>query len=276
MRGMRSGFLAVLALAAAAAVPAAPVEAPRWTTGDTWTIKAEYAPLVLGRGKRPAGSLPKGADPRLVTYWTFRVVSVEEEEGGRRSAIVQVKDKEGHKQSLASLLFAAGPGEPLSLLGAKSIEVGPAGPEIQRFTFNQAGSDPRPVLAEASVIPHDFPAFPFDPAAEAPRAYEDTRGEGELRFAMDLVQTEHHDVAAGSITGRPGLVALLEKADLPTEGLTQVEVGRDFDGRFMRQLWAPGQPWPIYGENPVCRWHLIYSFYQEGRRRRPRTPGRKS
>ncbi len=250
--------------------------APRWTQGDTWTLKVTYSPLALGkearaeeekRRREQKGKLGQ-RDQALTAYWIYKVTSVEEKSDGRQLSIVQVKDKDGERGGLGSFLFgrrSEDGGERFGLLEAKLLVFQGGEPTMERVRFGDLSGVPKPVLPVSGAIPHEFPSLPFAAPAGHEVTWFETRGEGDLRFAFDVVQTGRSGVKASEIAGRPELAATLNEAGLPTEGLTVLEARRAFDGGYFRQIWAPGYPWAIYGETAAWRYHLVYDFYREGR-----------
>ena len=271
-----------LALAATAswAAPAATPDlaAPRWSRGDTWTLKVRYRTLVLGKEARakareeaaaPAprpGSLAARLkrEERLTTYWTFKVTGAEAAPAGRM-ALVQAKDKDGAKDALSSLLFRSeAPREDapafFGLSEGKFLDAVAGEARVLRKVFWAPPDSARPVLPEASVIPHAFPVLPA--YAGRTEVFPDTRVLGDMRFAFDTEQRVTPGVKAGDIGGE-ALVAELTRAGYPVEGLVLVELQRPFDQVRARQLWAPGLPWAVWGEDPTGSYHLVYHFQRE-------------
>lgn len=268
---------ALLVPALALAEPAPPW--PTWGLGDTWTVATRYPPLVMGKKARqeaetratggtspPAARLAAararaGAD--AATRWTFKVTHAQTHPDGSRTWIVQAKDQAGAKDALGSLLFrrymADDGRDSLALVQGKFLSLAAGEPVMVRGSFTVPPDPPRPVFPELSPIPYGFPPFPLPAAPSTTTTYEETRGEGELKFAFDTVLAVEHGVDAARIAGRPGLVEELAAAELPTTGLTLVVAHRAFDGLVSRQLWAPGYPWAIHAESGGIRSTLVYA-----------------
>jgi hypothetical protein len=252
--------------------------APTWSRGDTWTLKVRYRPLVLGKEARirAAEAAAKPAPPRgslaarlrrdqlLTTYWTFKVAGVEDGPDGRM-ALVQAKDKDGAKDALSSLLFRSEEpreGAPpfFGLSEGKFLGSVAGQARVLKKVFWTPPDSARPVLPEASVIPHGFPVFPA--ASGRTEVFPDTRVVDDMAFAFDTEQVITPGVSAEDVGGA-SLAEDLAKAGYPVEDLVLVELRRPFDGLEVRQLWAPGLPWAVWGEGPAGRFHLVYHFQRE-------------
>lgn len=254
---------------------------PRWSKGDSWTVKTEYAELVLGKKHRqemhqkrteegPKDRLRRRLQKKalkLTTYWTYKVVRSETLEDGREVYIVQSKDERKEKDSLGSMLFsrfrtpAFHPEvDAFGMLEAKFWTTQMGEPVQHRQAFNMVGDRPRPVLPELGVIPHSFPSFPLVGPADEGTTFEDTRETGGMAFAFDSVQEITPEVDAKNLPGGDEIAEKLEAAKLPTRGLFLVEVHRSIDGASFRQLWATGYPWPLYQEDPWSSSVLVYHF----------------
>ena len=131
---------------------------------------------------------------------------------------------------------------------------------VLRKVFWAPPDSARPVLPEASVIPHGFPVFPV--VAGRAEVFPDTRVQGDMAFSFDTEQLATPGVAAADVGGA-ALVDDLSRAGYPTTDLWLVEVTRPFDGLRVRQLWAPGLPWAVWGQGPAGTYHLVYHFQRE-------------
>lgn len=255
---------------------AAALGPPAWRQGDTWTLKVRARELVLGKEAREAARLRAATEApgtlasrlaredRLTTYWTFKVAAVQAVPDGSM-VLVQAKDKDGAKDALSSLLFRSesareGVETFFGLSEGKFLGAVAGQPRVLRKVFWTPPDSARPVLPEASVIPHAFPVLPA--YAGRTEVFPETRVRADMAFAFDSEQTVTPGVAAGDVGG-PALVKQLEKAGYPTRDLVLVELYRPFDQVRARQLWAPGLPWAVWGEGPSASYHLVYHFQRE-------------
>lgn len=263
--------VALVCAVLAVGLPAGPVRAgepsvvaPRWSRGDSWTVKTDYARLTLGRRHQPAPPTDEVMDEAV--FWVFRVTKVAERDGVRLVRM-QVRDRDGGKTEVASLTFAQpfgtdGPRGRLSMISARFLRGDRDGtPLTTELDMGAPGGEPSPAITEGTVIPFDAPVLPLGGTSSVdatiastaafprcvafelfPRTVE--TGEGGLRYALDVEQREFADADPDAFIGR-GTKAALTGAGWPATGYVGVELSRPFDRKLVRQLWHPTLPWPV-------------------------------
>lgn len=147
---------------------------------------------------------------------------------------------------------------------------------MSEATWNEPGDNPRPVPAEQSIIPYDFPSFPLvDPGTDKPRSrlFEITQELPPLKFAKDILQREQTGLEPNRYAGKD----IQERSGfkgMDPKQMIFVELSRKMDGYASRQIWAPELPWPLYSDNGNSRSVLIFhSLEARSTRSTPKTTG---
>lgn len=220
---------------------------PRWQMGDQWTVETVSLPVQV---RSPAIAQAKTQPIR----WQFAVQKYEKligddcyrvevrclEEGQQPMTVLWI-DKKSHalKQIQTQIPTAD---------GLKTV--------TESYEF--AGGQPSPVLGPLSALPLDLPLFQggqtkgtqkFNYEANIGPAGE--KAVGDLGFTYEVQQ----DVSEPQAEQVKGLVDDSFKKSLENKPVVEVRLKR-FD-RQVRQLWQPGQPWPVYCDNGVTTSRLV-------------------
>ncbi|NUQ63327.1 MAG: hypothetical protein HUU20_12680 [Pirellulales bacterium] len=220
---------------------------PQWQMGDQWIVETVSLPVQV----RSAGIAQAKSQP---IRWQFAVQKYEKvvsddcyrveirclEEGQQPTTVLWIDKK---SQALKQM--------------QTQIPV-PGGFRTVSESYEFASGQPSPVLSPISALPVDLPLFQSGQSKgsqtftyEANVGAAGTKAVGDLGFAYEIQQ----EIVEAQPDQVKGLVAEGFAKSLENKPVVEVKLKR-FD-RQVRQLWQPGQPWPVYSSNGTTTCRLI-------------------
>lgn len=220
---------------------------PQWQTGDRWVVETASLPLQM----RSAGIAQAKSQP---IRWQFAVQSYEKVIGDDCYR-VEIRCLESGQQP-ATVLWIDKKSHALKQMQTQ-IPV-PGGFKTVSESYEFASGQPSPVLGPLNALPIDLPLFQGGQSKGSQSfTYEANVGPagqkaiGDLGFAYEIQQ----EIAAVEPDQVKGLVAESFTKSLESKPVVEVKLRR-FD-RQVRQLWQPGQPWPVFSDNGTTTCRLI-------------------
>lgn len=220
---------------------------PQWQMGDQWVIETVSLPVqVRGTGIAQAKTQP--------IRWQFAMQKYEKvigddcyrleirclEEGQHPTTVLWI-DKKSHALKQIQTQIP-------TVDGLKTV--------TESYEF--AGGQPSPVLGPLSALPLDLPLFQGGQTKgmqtfnyEANIGPAGAKAVGDLGFAYEVQQ----EISQPQPEQVKGLVDDSFKKSLENKPVVEVRLKR-FD-RQVRQLWQPGQPWPVYSDNGITTSRLV-------------------
>jgi len=220
---------------------------PQWQTGDRWVVETSSSPVQMrGPGIAQAKSQP--------IRWQFAMQSYEKVIGDD-CCRVEIQCLESGQQPRTVLWIDKKSG---ALKQMQTQIPVPGGFRTVSESYEFAAGQPSPVLGPLSALPIDLPLFQGGSSKglqsftyEANIGPAGQKAVGDLGFAYEIQQ----EIAPVEPAEVKGLIADTFTKSLENQPVVEVKLRR-FD-RQIRQLWQPGQPWPVYSDNGTTKCRLI-------------------
>lgn len=215
-----------------------------WQTGDRWTVETVPQMSVTSDASSSAG---KGI------RWSFEVTGTD-----------KIHDRNCWRASIR----CAEPGvrspeveiwvDQKSGMLIRTTSRVKRGERTAEFTETYLTSDgqPTPVLGMLSSLPLDMPIFNSlagRTKSLEPQIYETVIGNGKTKSLEDL---GFASIVSQNIKSVPA--AQVKSLNVPAASSSEnVNVEIRSGNRTVRQIWAPGKPWPIFSDNGVTHSRLL-------------------
>ena len=220
---------------------------PQCKVGDSWTVETSTVQFT---------SAVESAEKRVKVQWQFKVESIE-----------QVADRDCFR--ILAECIAANRNQPEVIIWvdcasgmlARVTSRVPVRGSWAEFTETYLSNDGAavPVIGVIPVLPLDMPIFESDENSGdvsfkslEPKSYDICSGDihekglDTVGFTREVSQT----------VTRPDTI-MMKSIDetLPQDTTVQVEIGSG--QQSVKQVWAPGNPWPVYSDNGVTESRLL-------------------
>jgi len=212
---------------------------PRWQVGDSWVVETSSRPVQARTDEN------NEADPVKVE-WKFTVAKVEKVGAHDcfRVEVVALPDADVQPRTVLWVDQKA-----LALRRLQTQERVPGGFSSSTESYDFGDGQPAPVCGSLTVLPIDLPMFVAGKSG-GKQTFNYTFAAGGAKRAPSDVGFEvgiEQSIAAVKPDKVKGLLPPDFRRDLATKPV--VEVHLKTSERNVRQIWQPGQPWPVYSNN---------------------------
>ena len=220
---------------------------PQCEVGDSWTVETSTAQIK---------SATESNTDRVDVQWKFTVESIEKIAERDCFRIQATCLEPGHTQPEVTLWIDRDNGMLVRMTSRVMVQG-----EWSEFTETYVSNDGSavPVLGVIPALPFDMPVFESEDSSDEvsvksldSKSYEILSGNVTEKALDTLAFTQE----VNQTVTKPEEVFMKSLDDtLPQDETVQVEIN---GGRqTVKQVWAPGNPWPVYSDNGVTEARLI-------------------